>query len=129
MRIIGGRQSWLRMPERLKTSPYGTGKQAIGSRLGPRAKVGNAPAAVAEVSIHGQLTAARIQAVRDHMRLECERDFDRRAVITALGLDRCRTVCSIIFRLTNTAGKSFSKSLASECFRDEVNKDPCLRRH
>jgi len=24
-----------------------------------------------------QLTAARIQTVRDHMRLECERDFDR----------------------------------------------------
>jgi hypothetical protein len=34
-----------------------------------------------------QLTAARIQTVRDHMRLECEHDFDRRAVITALGLD------------------------------------------
>jgi len=24
-----------------------------------------------------QLTTARIQTVRDHMRLECERDFDR----------------------------------------------------
>src|SRR6184192_1470599 len=40
MRIIGGRQSWLRMPERLKsTSPYGTGKQGIGSRLGPPARI------------------------------------------------------------------------------------------
>ncbi len=34
-----------------------------------------------------QLAGARIQTVRDHMRLESERDFDRRAVITALGLD------------------------------------------
>ena len=34
------------------------------------------------------LTAARIQTVRDHMRLECKRPyFERRAVITALGLD------------------------------------------
>ncbi len=34
-----------------------------------------------------QLTAARIQTVRDHMRLECERDFDRCPLIAALGLD------------------------------------------
>jgi hypothetical protein len=44
-----------------------------------------------------QLAAARIQTVRDHMRLECERDFDCRAVIAALGLNRCRTVSRIIF--------------------------------
>ncbi len=46
-----------------------------------------------------QLTAARIQTVRDHVRLECKSDwdgviatfvhprYDRRAVMTELGLD------------------------------------------
>src|SRR4051794_24202283 len=80
MRIIGGRQSWLRMPERLKsTSPYGTGKQAIGSRLGPRQRgtgyldVQATPEATnfrsyrKSVSMD-QLAVARIRAVRDHMR-------------------------------------------------------------
>jgi hypothetical protein len=70
----------------------------------------------------------------------CERPyFDRRAVITGagtgwsaemrLGVTALSDSFLNNFRLTDAAGKSFSKSLASECFRDEVNKDPCLRRH
>ena len=75
-----------------------------------------------------QLGVARVQAVRDHMRLECEQDFDRHALIVRWDWTLSDSFLNN-FRLTNTAGKSFSKSLASECFRDEVNKDPCLRRH
>jgi hypothetical protein len=67
-----------------------------------------APAAVAEVSIHGQLTAARIQAVRDHMRLECEQDFDRHALIVRWDWTLSDSYLNN-FRLTNTAGKSFDK--------------------
>lgn len=115
------------MPERLKsTSPYGTGKQAIGSRLGPPGKGWERPRSGQQKRVSmDQLTAARPCAT---IWLECEQDFDRRALILRWDWTLSDSFLNNL-RLTNTAGKSFSKSLASECFRDEVNKDPCLRRH
>jgi hypothetical protein len=93
--------------------------------LDPGQRLGMAPQRQQKRVSMDQLTAARPCAT---IWLECEQDFDRRALILRWDWTLSDSFLNNL-RLTNTAGKSFSKSLASECFRDEINEDPRLRRH